>query len=606
MVDQESRSYRPRRAFIEAEPEPTPPPDPVAAPAPTKVSRPVPPDLDDEDAPKPLYRDEYPPQALYRDEAPVNGGETPPAPAVNGGSTPAPAAPPRPDPNDVGSDDTAIRSFTFAPRTRRNGEETTTVLARSGSTARSRSAPSRPAGPDAIDDYEDEADGRPIGERTRWALAIGVIVAVVVLGLAIMYAVLGLDENRGTAPPPAAETTDASVGPAPTTSVSEPPSTGGALLTTDMMLGAGQAKPLDGKRTWKETLTQRGASDDAPVPSCFGGEPDSGQPVSQQKILRVLSSSGKDAPSALHDATAYATAEEAAQAFSVASRTLGTCPAAGSWIASGRSVRGLGDQATGAVVSVVNGDTAVSHSVVISRTGRVLNILDAGRTGDGVPSAGVASALAEVIKKQCGPAGGKCDSDPQVRPGPPPLGGDQPGFLAPGDLAPVADSVSPWDAAPVELPKEDFVGASCENVDWTTVAAERRDARVYLHPDSGSAYFGVNQVVLTVKDAKAAKALVEKIKTNLGDCKERRLTATVSDPKKVSGIGARNTDVTGYTAVVEQKGTNGSDKFRVGIVQAGTKVAYTFANPKGDFDFTDSQWNTIAVRAGERATQVNT
>jgi hypothetical protein len=169
----------------------------------------------------------------------------------------------------------------------------------------------------------------------------------------------------------------------------------------------------------------------------------------------------------------------------------------------------------------------------------------------------------------------------------------------------VAKSVTPWNAAPVELPQEDFVGASCENVNWTTVAAEKRDMRVYLHPDSGTAYFGVNQIVLQLKDEKAANALVEKIKSNLGDCKKRRLTATVSDPKKVTGVGARNAEVTGYTAVVEQKGTNGSDKFRVGIVHAGTKVAYTFANPKGDFDFTDNQWNTIAVRAGERVTQVN-
>ncbi|HLL63025.1 MAG TPA: hypothetical protein VK401_08245, partial [Propionibacteriaceae bacterium] len=60
-----------------------------------------------------------------------------------------------------------------------------------------------------------------------------------------------------------------------------------------------------------------------------------------------------------------------------------------------------------------------------------------------------------------------------------------------------------------------------------------------------------------------------------------------------------------YTVGVEQKGTDGSDEFRVGIVQAGTEVAYTFANPKGDFNFTENQWNTIAVRAGERVTQVN-
>ena len=103
----------------------------------------------------------------------------------------------------------------------------------------------------------------------------------------------------------------------------------------------------------------------------------------------------------------------------------------------------------------------------------------------------------------------------------------------------------------------------------------------------------------------SAKALVEKVKDNIEDCKKRRLTATVSDPDKVNGLGARDTEVVGYTFLVKQKGTQGSDEFRVGIVQAGSKVAYSFANPQGDFDFTDNQWNTIAVRAGERATQVN-
>ena len=604
MVDQESRSYRPRRAFIEPEAEPTPPPAPDPAPAPATVSRPAAPNFDDEDAPKPLYRDEYLPRTLYRPERTSNGSETIATPVVNGGAVSPPAAPPRPDADDVGSDDTAIRSFTFAPRTRRTGDETTTILTRSGSTARGRMAPSGPSGPDDLDEGEDAEDSRPIGERARWALAIGVVAAVVVLGLAIGYAVLGLgEENQGTAPP-AAETAG-SVGPAPTTSASEPPTTnGGALLTNDLMLSAAQAKPLDPKRTWKETLTQRGASEDAPVPACFGVEPPNGQPVSQQKILRVLSSNGKSAPSALHDATAYPTPAEAAQAYAAVSRTLGTCSAAGAWIASGRVVRGVGEQAVGTTVAVKNGNATVWHSVVISRTGRVLNVLDVSSPVDAVSPAKVATVLTGVTAKQCGPAGGKCGGEAQVRVGPPPLGGDQPGFLAAGDLPPVASSVSPWNAAPVELPQEDFVGSSCENVDWSTIAAEARSSRVYLHPDSGTSYFGVNQIVLTLKDEKAATGLVEKIKTNLAKCKERRLTATVSDPKKVGGVGTKGTAIAGYTAMVEQKGTQGSDEFRVGIVQAGTKVAYSFANPKGDFDFTDAQWNTISVRAGERVTQV--
>ena len=256
-------------------------------------------------------------------------------------------------------------------------------------------------------------------------------------------------------------------------------------------------------------------------------------------------------------------------------------------------------------MAVMNGNATAWHSVVISRTGRVLNVLDVSSPVDAVSPATVAdTVLTGVIAKQCGPAGGKCGGEAQVRVGPPPLGGDQPGFLAAGDLPPVAGSVSPWNAAPVELPQEDFVGSSCENVDWSTVAAEvaqlpglpasrQRDELLRGQPDRPHP-----------QGREGGEELVEKIKTNLEKCKERRLTATVSDPKKVGGIGAKGTAIAGYTATVEQKGTQGSDEFRVGIVQAGTKVAYSFANPKGDFDFTDAQWNTISVRAGERVTQV--
>ena len=340
MVDQESRSYRPRRAFIEPEAEPTPPPAPDPAPRrPRSAARPP------RTSTTRMHRSRCTATSTCRGRSTTpnarpTGARQPRrrwstaerAPtandAVNGGAAQPPAAPPRPDANDVGSDDTAIRSFTFAPRTRRTADETTTILARSGSTARGRYAPSGPSGPDDLDEGEDEDDSRPIGERARWALAIGVVAAVVVLGLAIGYAVLGLgDDNKGTVPPPA-ET------PARWARRRRPASpsrrtNGGALLTNDLMLSAAQAKPLDPKRTWKEALTQRGASEDAPVPACFGVEPPDGQPVSQQKILRVLSSSGKSAPSALHDATAYATPEEAVAGLRRGVPTLGTCPAAG-------------------------------------------------------------------------------------------------------------------------------------------------------------------------------------------------------------------------------------------------------------------------------------
>ena len=134
--------------------------------------------------------------------------------------------------------------------------------------------------------------------------------------------------------------------------------------------------------------------------------------------------------------------------------------------------------------------------------------------------------------------------------------------------------------------------------------AEVRSARVYLLTDSGKSYFGLNEIVLTMENEKAAEQLVAKIKKDLESCKERKLTATVSKPAKVDGVGARNAEVTGYTSTVEQKAGEVTSKFRVGIVSTGAKVAYTFCNSSGDFDFTNDQWDTVAVRAGERVTQV--
>ena len=76
----------------------------------------------------------------------------------------------------------------------------------------------------------------------------------------------------------------------------------------------------------------------------------------------------------------------------------------------------------------------------------------------------------------------------------------------------------------------------------------------------------------------------------------------MASPHRVGVIGA-----SGYTGAELLRLLAGHPDLQLevatGDTQAGNRVAYTFANPKGDFDFTDAQWDTIAVRAGERATQ---
>jgi hypothetical protein len=614
MVDQESGTYRPRRAFIEPDVEPVPPERPAQ---PTRngngrgtmrpaegraATRSAPPPVRPEPvdgraatspARKPVRSrvDEDQPKPLYRDDMRLNGS---PRPASRAASVPA----------DPPTKETLTTPATLAPRRPPSiDDETTTIL------PRSRPTKHRTQALDAIDDYDDDERG-PLGPRTRLALIIGGVAAVVVIGLLIGYAVRSAANQPQPQPQTQSSLAPSAAGSSNPTSQpprqSQPPGqSGSALLTDASMLNPSQAKALDQDRSWKVVTTQGDAGDNSQTAACFSGEPLEGQPTPQQEFVRVLKSTGKNAPVALHAATAYKSPEDAIQAYAVASKTLGGCAVAGSYIEAGHLVSGIGDQAVGVVVKAVQGKKIQAHSVLLNRTGRVVNILDAAQPSQAIAMDAVAKALSQVSSALCGAAGGRCDGKASAKKGPPPLGGDEPGFLAIGDLPPAKPKVYPWVATQVEPPKKDFEGSGCERVDWTTEPAKSRSSRVYLIPESGNSFFGLNEIVLTTKDSQAAGKAVDKIKSNLSGCKSRKLTASVTKLNKVTSIGARKTKISGWTAVVAQKSTKGIAKYRVGIVSAGPKVVYTFLNPRDRFDFKNRQWDTVAVRAGERATQVN-
>ena len=79
----------------------------------------------------------------------------------------------------------------------------------------------------------------------------------------------------------------------------------------------------------------------------------------------------------LHLAQAYASAAAADQAYAVTAKALGSCTVAGDYLASGRVVEGAGDEATGSLIKSVAGSNVTGHTVLVSRTGRVLDVVDA-------------------------------------------------------------------------------------------------------------------------------------------------------------------------------------------------------------------------------------
>ena len=580
MVDHDPDGYRPRRAFVDSDADPQPDPGPRAEPR----AESSPPE-DEEDQTRPLFRDE----ADGADRATVR--PVPGRPDGSGpGAGPALTSTGRRRPTFVSrqplgrgfddDDEQEDGATALLPRT---------TVARDGSSA---------AGFGSAGYGDEEVDGpRRLGRRTRLGLLIGAVAAVVAVGLAVIYAVARVG--------PSPSTSDVPFSGAPTAPSAASAATPGepALLSDALLLSPQGARPIATKRNWTVGDTVRGDSPDAAGPACLGADPLEGAPTPQQKALRTLSADGKKPPTVLHLAQAYASAAEAGQAYAVTAKALGSCTVTGDYLASGRVVEGEGDEATGSLIRSVAGSEITGHTVLVSRTGRVLDVVDA-TAGTQAPNVNdVAKALASVVNAQCAGAGGACARTVKVSDGPPPLGGDEPGFLATGDLPPAGQNPAPWVATPVEAPKADFTGSSCETVDWTTVPAKSRSSRVYLLQDVPG-FFGLNEIVVQTKDDASARKLVNKVRQDWTTCKQRKLTATVSSPVKVTGVGARGASISGYTTEVKQQAGDTSARYRVGIAATGSTVAFTFLNPVKGLDLTSDEWNEVAVRAVQRATQV--
>jgi hypothetical protein len=586
---------RPRRAF-DADASTTDRPDPAAPP--TAAAAGSDPATGSElggrfteDEARPIYREAAPDADAATVRTPATDG---PAGAAAGAAADetAPAASraayedaeaPQDSP-DEGSTRTSRLNFT--PRARPTEDDATTLLPRTAGRPET-------VAPGAVDDGDD-LDERPrrLGARARLALLVGAIAAVVVVGLAIGYAVVGVRDQPGAGGDPTPAASSASATP-----------TALALLDDPSMLTPEGVQPVAPKRAWTAGTTVRGPVPDGSGPACLGGDPLEGAPTPQQTITRTLTANGSGAPSAVHIAQAYPSVADASQAFTVTARALGTCAVAGDWLFAGRVVEGVGDEATAvAVHSVVDGQRT-QHWVAVSRTGRALNVVDASTPGKTPPNVNdVARALASVVGVQCAPAGGACPTTVSTKDGPPPAGGDEPGFLAAGDLPPAGTNPAPWVGTPVEAPSQDFTGSQCETVNWATTAATAKNSRVYLLQDVPG-IFGLNQIVLTVKDADTATKLADKIRGDWASCKERKLTATVDSPTKVTGVAADGTAITGWTTQVEQKAGSTVTRFRVGIASSGDKVAFVFLNPQKGLDVDSNDWNTVAVRAAQRAGQ---
>ena len=363
-----------------------------------------------------------------------------------------------------------------------------------------------------------------------------------------------------------------------------------------------QPADLDGVRantTWEAAATVTEPDASTPAAKCLVPVLESEtQPAST--LVRTFSPVAGAAAGLLHQVETYASPEEAAAAYEARAAQLGSCERNTAWVEEGKEFTGLADEATGSTV-VLQGPDAEYHTIVVSRTGSRVNIVDATQATEPMAVGSLLPAMADTFARQC-TDGGTCPSSPAVTAGVPPVN-ETPGYLTGVDLPRITAGAGAWrgtaPTATVGSP-----GSRCEAMELKErpAGATTHVQRTLVMQDDAAAPdgFGVDEVLYTFATPEEANAFAATLAGNIDGCAERTGTAEVARTADLSGAG------TGLAWVVTRKvdGSDGTVRFRVAALAAGNHVIYLMANPTPEYDFADEAWHGVALRAAERLTQL--
>lgn len=441
--------------------------------------------------------------------------------------------------------------------------------------------------------------GEPRTARFRGRRVLAGLAALLVVVIAMGYTGLHL-AGTGVALGPVAASSQA---PSPT------PASTGPAVTEQSLLDPTQAHTIDGTSTWAIARTQTGRDAHSPVPTCLTPA-ESGDLAPQTTLLRTLTAPGERGLEILHEVDAYADRDVAMRAFVHTAQQLGGCATDGAFLIGSTSVEGLGNQAITVTLSVATGTAKpVYHTVLLVRTGRVVNIVDIFANDSPVPPGALATALGPVVNRQCVDADGLCAQTPAAADAVPPVGIEVPGLPSLADVPRLPTMTGHWSATePVRngtLPE----GSQCERLTNDKAKPTSYLSRAYLVADDDvvPATYGWDLVVFTFADAGAATAYTDEVRASVDKCSDRQRTAKVSAGTTFGGTGADKTTIAGYSWMVRQPTSADANQYvdyRIGLAVAGSKVVYLFLPLDGRNNFTDAQWNALVVRAAQRATQL--
>jgi len=418
------------------------------------------------------------------------------------------------------------------------------------------------------------AAGSLKGRSSRPALiVIAAVAAVVVLVAGVVWALT----LRSTAP-------------------SGGPSESGTAVAQDPFLTGADLGTLGGA-TWVDPSVDAAGL----RPVCLPATAD-GLPAALRSPSRKVTASSSPTDTVVQALDVYADDATATQAYAARLVQAGTCADTVALITGANTITGLADSAE-VVRLTVQEQTDQFHSLLISRTGRSVSLIDA-TTATAVTASDLANVAAAALSRGCGGELGTCPGSISVATSVPPAGNPF-GWLVPADLPRITPGAGRWGATEPKTTL-DVVGSLCEAINLKTVAGTQSvGQRTLLLADDSNAPqgFGVDQVVYTFADAKGVSTLATKLDKNLTGCADRAPTASGKEGPTVKGTGANGAKISGSTYQVTQKTGTNTVVFRVAVLSVGTRLVYLLANPSTSFDFSNADWAKVAVRAGERASQ---
>lgn len=412
------------------------------------------------------------------------------------------------------------------------------------------------------------------GRRRRWPWWVWLLIALVTIGLVIGGFFLGssLSERQANAAGPV----DAAM-----------------LATPD------EARQIGG--SWSDAGTDNPVRQTSPTATCLPAVSSLAKP-DQSGLRRMTSAAGLDLMHAVH---VFASEDRAKQGFDSLQTALGTCSTGpivhldGAW-----SLWGLSNQAI-LVQATEQEQKPLTHSVVLLRVGRAVNVLDLAVSGEAPQPTTLLALLRPIVAKQCAPLGGSCatESTPSqlILPA-----SDQAGFLVPADLPRITPGVGRWSSTAVTQTIS-TAGSGCELMKMSEVpGATRAFQRTFaLSGDpKASPRFGIDEVLLQFGSADDATKAGQLLTQNIARCGDQTQSGTIVSRDPISSQLGNGTPISGTSFLVQQKGGSASVPFEVAVLMVDRQVVYLLLTPTDDYTMAKADWLALVTRAGERGLQL--